>query len=319
MSERTTKFFIGCLPANTDQNEIQKIFEALCPDISNLKIKYRSNKICAGYGHFRASATPKNLRKLEKAEIFYKGRVLECRPFMKGKKLEEYLNNYNKRRLYLSEIPSGISDQELHIFFSKIVEIKRAYKANNLDKDNKQFGFVVTSTPQGALKLLEIGKVWIKGKAVDINESVCQKLESINLRKGEESRESRLETGRNEEDGSFGGSWSREEKVILNVEKKESFDSNRGYFEKKGDFENFVIRKKKKRNFPNFGNFLEKKLVNSYNRNDEKFHRNFRHFKTNEEFRLSRKLSMPIIGHFGGENLRLNKPFYGKFLNQKGN
>jgi hypothetical protein len=66
-----TKIFVGCLPSETIESELFDYFSFFC-GVSNLKIKYRSNSICAGYGHFIClNPSPEILNELFSTPHFY--------------------------------------------------------------------------------------------------------------------------------------------------------------------------------------------------------------------------------------------------------
>lgn len=66
-----TKIFVGCLPSETIESDLFDYFSTFCT-IEGLKIKYRSNEICAGYGHFIClNPTPEILKELFSTPHFY--------------------------------------------------------------------------------------------------------------------------------------------------------------------------------------------------------------------------------------------------------
>jgi len=141
--KETQKVFIGCLPAETDPTEIEQYFSKFCL-MSKMKIKYRSNNVCAGYGHFMAHfKSPEESRTLYSSRHFYHGRSLECRPYLTGQSLYDYQTEFNKRRVYVGNLPPFYDDFQLLKLFMQFGEIQRAYIANNPDKGGKTFGFVI--------------------------------------------------------------------------------------------------------------------------------------------------------------------------------
>lgn len=50
--KKETKIFIGCLPADTNEEELKEYFLQYCTDLTNFKVKFRSNGICSGYAYF---------------------------------------------------------------------------------------------------------------------------------------------------------------------------------------------------------------------------------------------------------------------------
>lgn len=164
------KFFIGCLPAMTTESEIFAHFSKFC-HIIKLKVNYRSNGICAGYGHFTTSINNTQLESLLQTRHIHRGRILECRLYMKGKRLKLYLKDFKERRIYVKNVPTGTTDWEFYHLFSKVCEVERAYIANDLGTNGLQFGFVITKEAQSAQNLIEVGELMFRGKKLKLEKS----------------------------------------------------------------------------------------------------------------------------------------------------
>lgn len=177
MTERQTKkIFLGCLPSHTDTEELRTYFLEHCPDIHNLKVKYRSNGICAGYGHFLTNSTKTQLEALFSKNHYYKGRSLECRRYLNGKKLDQYMEQFVKRRIYVSKIPEGANDRELYDCFSEFGKVTRAYIANMSENiKSKIFGFVIMESEEETKVILD-RRVTLKGENLVLKRAVCQRL-----------------------------------------------------------------------------------------------------------------------------------------------
>lgn len=105
---------------------------------------------------------------------FYKGRFLECREYLKGERLRAYLTDFNKKRIYVGNIPEEVNEIELYQIFSKFGKVKRAYIGNHTDKEEKIFGFVIMENEADVQKILQ-KKLVIKGAEVEIKRSNFQK------------------------------------------------------------------------------------------------------------------------------------------------
>lgn len=178
-----TKIFIGCLPNNTEKEEVYLHFSKYC-QIIKLKIKFRSNGVCAGYGHFRTRITDQEKAALLSAEHRYKDRKLDCRVYVKGPKLQKFLEDFTYRKIYVKNIPKGTTDLELHNYFSQLCQVQKAYIANQIqDEKDSLFGFVVTSSKEGAKKLTELAYAGFKGSKLELLKSTCKKLESMRMKR----------------------------------------------------------------------------------------------------------------------------------------
>ena len=165
--------FIGCLPAQSSEEELYKYFSKFC-QISHLKLKYRSNRLCAGHGSFICQELSK-LDKLINHSHFYRGRSLECRPFFSGAELKRYQKRFNKRRIYVGNLPPNMTDWGLFEEFSKFGDVIRAYTANNPDKQGRKFGFIVFKEEGIIEKLLGREDLQIGGFRLEINEVIRER------------------------------------------------------------------------------------------------------------------------------------------------
>lgn len=162
---KKSKIFLGCLPPNTNELELFAYFSQLCL-ISDMKLKYRSNKQCAGYGTFNCLEASK-LDLLTNTPHYHKGRLLECRPYLPKEELRAYHEVFNNRRLYVGNLPDGINDIALFQFFDNISPVDRAYVSVSGDEYGRACGFVVFKDP-AALGIVK-SRVWFfNGKKIEI-------------------------------------------------------------------------------------------------------------------------------------------------------
>jgi hypothetical protein len=80
--------------------------------------------------------------------MFYKGRALECRPFMKDSRLQKFKDEYNRRRVYIYNVDPRMSDGEVtQLFAREVGPVENAYCIRNNGKKGKKrgliFGFVL--------------------------------------------------------------------------------------------------------------------------------------------------------------------------------
>ena len=167
MKTRSQKMFIGCLPAESSEKELYSYFSKFAK-ISNLKLKYRSNNLCAGHGSFLCEE-PHKVEILTDSSHFYRGRSLECRPFFSGEELREYRKKFNRRRVYVGNLPPNTTDLRLFEVFSRFGELVRAYTANNPDKRGRTFGFVVFRSEGVSGDLIGRDDLFMDGYRLEIN------------------------------------------------------------------------------------------------------------------------------------------------------
>lgn len=150
------KIFIGCLPHDAKNEEVLGFLCQHVGCVEALKIRYRNNGLCAGYGHAVVSASNTEIKELLNSQISYKGRVLECRRFFAQVDFEQHLEELNQRRIYVSGLPIGFSDQELFNLFQETGQIEKAYMAaqDSSTAFEGSFGFVIFSSKKDAESVL---------------------------------------------------------------------------------------------------------------------------------------------------------------------
>lgn len=80
MKHEVFKIFIGCLPSDSTTEELTAYLSMFCK-VKNLKIRFRKNGICAGYGHAFLISDSGSFKDFLALDHLYQGRALEIRPF----------------------------------------------------------------------------------------------------------------------------------------------------------------------------------------------------------------------------------------------
>lgn len=191
MTSTDKKIFLGCLPADSKAEELTQYFNKYCTSLKKMKIKYRSNKVCAGYGYFLAEISDESLLRMTSEQHYYKERSIECRLYLTGKALTEYQNSFNKRRVYVGDLSPYLTEKELFKAFAPLGKVKRAYIANNPDKHGKIFGFVVFFDKETAKSVVSRTEIFISGRRVEIKEVTVQQQQTKGKKKeeGEKAQE----------------------------------------------------------------------------------------------------------------------------------
>jgi hypothetical protein len=105
------------------------------------------------------------LTKLFRTSHYYLERSLEVRKYLTGEALDAYQAQFNKRRIYIKNLPPAVKDRELKTIFEKYGPVDRAYKANNPDKNQIYFGFIVFAK-QGIIENIINSTITIQGYQV---------------------------------------------------------------------------------------------------------------------------------------------------------
>ena len=175
------KIFIGCLPSDTDSEEISKYFSKYCT-IINLEVKIRKNGVCAGFGHLVCEASPGELSVLLSNTHTYRGRNLEVREYLSEEELNKISDNLRRRRIHVSNLPEDIQDEDLSEMFKQFGPIDKAYVANRNPKKTEIYGFVVFVKEESLNRALK-EKVTFRGYTVSVNTTQAKGIYAQNEQK----------------------------------------------------------------------------------------------------------------------------------------
>lgn len=116
------KIFVGSIPASFKTEELLKYFQKYGELEGFSETPQNGNKdhIC-GILICQNEMTVKRI--LENKHIL-KGQVLDCHIFLKGNKLKKYLDELNKRNIYVTEIPYECTYNQLKCVFGKFGKIQ---------------------------------------------------------------------------------------------------------------------------------------------------------------------------------------------------
>lgn len=167
-SEQTKLYtiFIGCIPGKTKPEDLLKKYSPL-GEIFDINIKMKKKSAGSGYGTFntydkdlfkKVTGTPQKLH----------GRDIICREYLHGKGKEKYLEEANKKRVYIKPLDLSWSDDDIYNFFSKFGEIERAYAIRNSFGQSKGFGYVNFSSIEEANDALKKQRFNFGGNIIEI-------------------------------------------------------------------------------------------------------------------------------------------------------
>ena len=172
-NERT--LFIGGLPLDITNEQLATYFGRF-GSIKQVSVNKKNpeDELNLGYGFIEATDTRTLNRLLERSFYFIKDREVEVKPFLeKGKNRNIHLVDLQKRRLYVSGVPSYFEDTDLRDFFGQYGALDNAYI---LDENNSlpttQEGFLLFKRAEDCQRISRLVREWkvfidghlIKGK-----------------------------------------------------------------------------------------------------------------------------------------------------------
>lgn len=126
---KTSKLFVGCLPSLTSSEELEEYFARLIR-VKKVKIKYRKNGICCGFGYIFVQGSSSEISLLCSQELTFSGRKIEVRPFYSKNKYIGFKLSQQSKKVFVANLPSSTTGKTLNRLFSKFGPIQNAYLGN---------------------------------------------------------------------------------------------------------------------------------------------------------------------------------------------
>lgn len=178
------KIFIGGVPTHAKKEELEGFLSSHIRKFElTLKPRHNNPDLNLGFAVLETElkATSNYLLGLRRAN--FKGKLLEFKPFLEGKKLESMLKSQEERRLMAVGIPEDLREKDLINFFSNFGKIDNFYFVRDFkSKDKTGNAVIIFSDTAGAEQLKEKAPFIINGCAIHV-----QKVET-NMMKGKKKK-----------------------------------------------------------------------------------------------------------------------------------
>lgn len=132
---KSSKLFVGCLPSQTSSQELKNYFSKFVM-VESVKVKYRKNGICCGYGYLFVQAFKPEISFLCSEQFHFGGRKVEIRPFFAKNKYLSIHKGEQDKKLFVANLPPSITGPVLSELFSHFGKVQNAYLGNS-DMFNK--------------------------------------------------------------------------------------------------------------------------------------------------------------------------------------
>ena len=151
------KLFVGSVPGNAKSGELLSLFRAHANVIKVKLAMDNKKKLCKGHG-FAVCASDKDLEQLLQVrdKLFYRERLISLREFQKGSKLIENRVEFNRRRIFVGNVPRDSEAEDLAKIFSVHGEIEKIYLVAKEGLDGFRYGYVVYKSVDSADKVISI-------------------------------------------------------------------------------------------------------------------------------------------------------------------
>lgn len=157
-TKHAKKLYLSSLPSNVTKTQLGSIFGKYGV-IESIKLsKDSKNGFCRGFGHISYKSQV-DLGMAISAEHRIHGRSIICEPFIEKQEDLEIAKTLNsKRRIFVSNIPSWMTNVQIKNFFSEYGQVVSAYRIEKHGSHKKMpFGYVYFESISSAEKCLQEG------------------------------------------------------------------------------------------------------------------------------------------------------------------
>lgn len=145
---KSHKIFLGSLPPTATAENVKSALSQY-GKVKSVQLFFNENSgFCKGYGHV-VLKTKEAKDLILNSEIFIEGRKIFKEDFLIGKKLNKKKEDFLSKRIFVSNLDSKISDQELKLIFNgNFGEVEQAYRIVSHHGKKQPYGFVLFKDPK---------------------------------------------------------------------------------------------------------------------------------------------------------------------------
>lgn len=159
------RVFFGSLPPTCNNSEIKKMISPFVP-VKSIKLIFdKVSGFCKGFGHVEFFSRQDQELVLNR-KFTLEGRDLFTEPYFEGTRLKNKSESFHVRRIFISNIPQDVTDQELQKAFSIYGKVESAYRIVTSNQQKKPFGFILFHEEKAAIECNQKKTLQIKGVAV---------------------------------------------------------------------------------------------------------------------------------------------------------
>lgn len=174
--DKSYKVFVGGLPVRVEREVIAEFF-ASYGTVLNCKLKKNQQTgRSLGFAYLTVKEKSTYDRLLSESVIF-QGRVIDVKPMWKKKELGEKLEEEKKRKIFVSNLPTDLTNPELMAFFSKFGQVANAFIIKDPDTTgHKDYGYVIFRDESAVRAATRQTELWLHGRllAVEVSTNVSQ-------------------------------------------------------------------------------------------------------------------------------------------------
>ena len=181
------RVFVGGISARADFEDIEQYFSQI-GNLESCKIKInKKTGRCIGYGYLTCS-DQETFDKIVNEKHTVNGRMIDCKPLLKKEKLAQMVEDERSRKIFVGNLESTTTGEDLAEYFKKYGAIKNSYIiCHPGTNESRCFGFVHFEEKESVENAFTVDKHFIGKKEVSCNrflnkkEQMEFKMHGINL------------------------------------------------------------------------------------------------------------------------------------------
>lgn len=165
MQETGFKIFLGSLPPHLTNEQITSLLKKYGKITKAHLLFHKRTGFCKGFGHIIVGDQATYQRILQ-ANLVIDGRKIFKEPFLEGKKLSAKKEKFVSKRIFVSNLPYEITDEQLKRTFTKFGAVEQAYRIISTNGKRQPYGFVLFENPDVANLCHKKGLVMFNGHQI---------------------------------------------------------------------------------------------------------------------------------------------------------
>jgi RNA recognition motif-containing protein len=178
MQERRVRLYLGGLPPKTTPQQIRSCFSQL-GELTKIEIPQKFKKrVCKGFANVTVELKKSWLKLYPQRKDLVEAiiampfeidnRQIFVSKYLKGNKLKKKRKEISEKRVFISGIPTQVTDTDLALHFSKFGRVQSAYQIKSVKGKKLYFGFVSFVNLKSVDLCLQANFIEIKGAKITI-------------------------------------------------------------------------------------------------------------------------------------------------------
>lgn len=173
--DRSYKVFIGGLPVRADKDEIINFFSEYGTVLGCKMKKNQQTGRSLGFAYLTVKEQ-ETYEYLLNNNIEFQGRMIDIKPRWTKKELANNIENQKLKKIFINNIPSECSNEDLQTYFSRFGRVSNSYVIRDAEtQESKGYGYILfhnRSDCEAALSAGESGLLVIRGRVLEVRSSL---------------------------------------------------------------------------------------------------------------------------------------------------